>query len=604
MSDSVASPLEDRSDERPRRRVLRWIVVALVVIVVFCVAWIGIRGLLAVRDLRAAANLASTVQTQVSKADVVSASRTATTIADKASSARRLTGDPIWRAGEILPLVGPDLRAVRQISANVADVADDGLLPLAKVAGTLSASSFTPVNGKIDLQPLVAAQPALHRANAAITRGIERSEQIDTSNTVSPVTDAVKQLRTGLQKASQPLDAADRAATLLPAMLGADGPRNELFVFQNNAELRARGGIVGALALVHTDDGAVNLTQQGSSSSFPHYAAPVVSLPLQTRGIYGDITGEYVQDATLTPKFPLSAKIVKQMWQREYGTQIDGVVSIDPVALAYLLKATGPVTLPTGDTLTSDNAVSFLLKDVYARYSVPAEQDAFFASAASAVFTKVAGGDFDPAAMLSALGKAGDEHRVLLWSDHAAEQRVLAPTTLAGRLPTSTSHDTTIGVYLNDATGAKMDTYLHTTVQYAQATCRKDALPDYQVTVTLRSDAPADAATSLPEYVTGGGSFGVTPGNVKTNVSVYGPKGGSFVGATKDGEQFGLHPATDSGYPVALYPVELAPGQSETIVLHFVGSKPTAGALQLEHTPTITTPQVQNVALSCDALGE
>ena len=45
------------------------------------------------------------------------------------------------------------------------------------------------------------------------------------------------------------VDALSRTATLLPAMLGRDGPRDYLIVFQNNAEWRSLGGIVGALAL-------------------------------------------------------------------------------------------------------------------------------------------------------------------------------------------------------------------------------------------------------------------------------------------------------------------------------------------------------------------
>ncbi len=91
------------------------------------------------------------------------------------------------------------------------------------------------------------------------------------------------------------------------------------------------------------------------------------------------------------------------MWQRETGQQVNGVIAIDPVTLGYLLKATGPVQLATGDTLTSDNAVKLLLSEAYARYSDPKVQDAFFASAASAVFEKVSSGGFDAKQFVAAL---------------------------------------------------------------------------------------------------------------------------------------------------------------------------------------------------------
>ena len=151
-------------------------------------------------------------------------------------------------------------------------------------------------------------------------------------------------------------------------MLGASGPRNYLLLFQNPAELRATGGIPGAVALVHTENGKISLTQQASSADFPHYTPSVLELPLETRGLYGNIVGEYLQDVTMTPYFPLSGQLAREMWKRQFGTEVDGVLSMDPVTLSYLLRATGPIALPTGDTLTSDNAVKLLLSDVYARY--------------------------------------------------------------------------------------------------------------------------------------------------------------------------------------------------------------------------------------------
>ena len=54
------------------------------------------------------------------------------------------------------------------------------------------------------------------------------------------------------------LDAGAQVATLLPPMLGADGPRTYLLVSLNSAELRSAGGIVGAFAVLHAEDGAVD----------------------------------------------------------------------------------------------------------------------------------------------------------------------------------------------------------------------------------------------------------------------------------------------------------------------------------------------------------
>lgn len=585
---------------RPRTIVL-WVVSAVVLLAIFAVVWVGVRGLLARNELQGAVPLASKVQTQVLAGDGAAAQKTATQLADHAARAARLTGDPVWRALEIVPWLGGNLSAVRQLAAATDEAVSDGVQPLAGVAGTVRPQDFSPVDGVIDLKPLVAVQPKLASASAALVSADRAVHRIDTSGLLGPVRSAATQLTSALDSASNGATAIDNAVRLAPAVLGADGPRNYLLLFQNPAELRATGGIPGALALIHTENGKISLVQQASSADFPHYASPVLPLPVETRGLYGDNVGEYIQDVTLTPDFPRSAALASEMWKRQFGLEPDGVLSVDPVTLGYLLKATGPITLPTGDVLTSGNAVQLLLSEVYARYTNPAQQDEFFAGAAASVFTAVSGGKADPVALITALARAGSEHRVLIWSAHKEDQSVLSGTTLAGGLPISTATEQRFGVYLNDGTGAKMDTYLHVTVGVAQVTCRKDRRPDYGVEVTLTNTAPADAATSLVPYVTGGGSFGVTPGNIKTVLSVYGVRGMQNLGVMRDGKVVTAHPSSNAGYPVTALSVELAPGESTTLHFGWLGTAPYGGRSVVQSTPAVHADVTNRVDFSCES---
>jgi hypothetical protein len=573
--------------------------VALVMLLLACLAWVGIRGLMAKDDLQKAQALASSIQTQFAAGDTAAASKTATALAERVHSARDLTSDPIWRGAEVAPLVGSNLIALRQVSSILATVTDKAIIPVAHVVGTVNMAAFKPVNGAIDLKPLLDAQPAVSGAAATLNNALADARSISTADTIGQVADALTQLKTLLQKASTEADAANRAVQLLPAMLGSSTPRTYLVLFQNNAELRAGGGNPGALALLSVQNGRISLVKQASTSNFPHYAEPVLPLPVETAGLYGNITGEYMQDVTLTPQFPLSAALAREMWRRQFGTTVDGVLSIDPVALSYLLSATGPVTLPSGDQLTSANAVKLLLSDVYARYPIPAQQDAFFGAAAAAVFGRVAQGDFDPKAMIQALSKAGDEHRVRLWSAYPSEQASLAQTSLAGDLPVPVTAAGTYGIYLNDATGAKMDYYLQMKVAVGATACRKDGRPNSGVAVTLTNTAPADAATSLSGYVTGGGDFGVAPGSVQTNVAVYAPESAVFLGATRDGAPFPLQRTTDSGRPVAQFPVLLKPGESTTVQVEFLGAHASTRVPDVVATPTIGANTTSRLGIRC-----
>ena len=587
-----------RSERSNRRRVIAWAVVALVIIIVGLVAWIGIRGLLAKGELEAAVPLAGQVQDQLVAGDSGAALATSIALEKHASSAASLTSDPVWRVAELIPFAGPNLTVVRELAGVVDQISGDAVGPLVSAAGGITISNFKPVDGTVQLQPLLDAAPQISVAAKAFTEAAYRASTIDASSALPQLQDAASQLRAAVNKAATVTSSVDRAVRLLPIVLGADGPRNYLVLFQNPAELRAGGGIPSAMALIHTEGGHIDLAQQASSGDFPHYPDPVLTLPDATRGIYGDIVGEYIQDVTLTPQFPQAAALAQEMWKRQFGLDVDGVISADPVMLSYLLDATGPVDVGNGEQLTSANAVQVLLSDTYARFPNPSDQDDFFAASAAAVFSRLTSGQLEPAKLITALARAGGEGRVLVWSARPEEQAVLDGTTLNGELPVSDEEVQRFGVYLNDATGAKMDYYLKTEVATGQAVCRQDGLVTMTAQITLTNTAPANAAT-LPEYVTGGGSFGVTPGNIRTLVHVYAPPSSTSLSVTSDRTGINIHPATDSGYPVTSYELQLAPGESKTVRVSALAAEGFSGAVKAVTTPGINTFVTENLSPIC-----
>jgi len=583
------------------RAIVGWSIVAVMVVLLACVAWVAIRALTAKADLQTSVSLISTIKTQIGNGNVKGAQATTRQLVSKVHSARDLTSGPLFRAAEVLPLAGGNFVAFREAAATVSTVTDTSIVPLASVADTFNLASFKPVNGAVQLAPLEKVAPTVSRANTAMHAGLAQARAIDTSGTISAVSSAVATLTDALASGCDVTDGANRAVHLLPEMMGEKGPRNYLVLFQNNAELRSTGGIAGALAVLHVDNGAISMTQQASSRDFPRMPEPIAPLPDDIRSFYSNLPAEYIQDVNLTPQFPIAASLAQQMWKRQFGTEVDGVLALDPVALSYLLNATGPVKLVTGEHLTSTNAVRVLLKDAYARFPNPPDQDAFFASAAAGVFTKLASGNINLKRMVGALAKAAGEHRILIWSANPTEQASLGKTTLAGDLPVSDTSTQRFGVYLNDRTMAKMDYYLHTSVAIGQATCRADKRPTYAVNVTLTSTAPADAATALPAYVTGAVGAGVPPGTISTSVSVYAPPGATLIGAVSDGKQYAVNWGQVSGHPVGLVAIELAPGASRTVQLQFLGKTAFSGDLATESTPGVYVTETSRLDFDCES---
>jgi hypothetical protein len=353
------------------------------------------------------------------------------------------------------------------------------------------------------------------------------------------------------------------------------------------------------MALVTTNNGTISLTQQASAEDFPKQQNPIIDLPLETEGIYGVLAGRFVQNMTITPHFPLSGQMAQAWWKSSFGTTIDGVIALDPTTLSYLLRATGPLPLATGDTLTTDNAVDLLMRDVYARYPEPVVQDAFFASTAAEVFSAISSGDIDPTAFIGALTQAATERRVLVWSSDPAEQAILDGTSLNGDLTQNGGQDR-YGVYVNDATGAKMGAYLDYRLGTGDTSCRNDARPFHDIEFSVTSTAPADAATSLPLYVTGNGQFGVTPGNTRFIVAFYGAAGSQFVGIERGNAVVPSRTAEDFGLPVVTTTVELTPGETATFRVRFLGPEESTPTSVTEMTPGVHAAETETLRFDCE----
>ncbi|WP_156109913.1 DUF4012 domain-containing protein, partial [Cryobacterium sp. MLB-32] len=303
------------------RTIVLWVTLGIFVFLVASVAWVGVRGVMAKGELESAIPLASTIQTQVLAGDAAASEKSVQELAQHSARAASLTSDPVWRAFEIIPVLGSNLTVVRQVAAVVDDVSHNVVGPLTQIAGIIDPTDFKPVDGAINLQPLVDAQPQIAAANAALASAEADTIAIDATDALSVVQNAAGELKSTVSKTAESVGSLNRAVQIVPAMLGSSGPRNYVLIFQNPAELRATGGNPGALALLHTENGKLELTQQATSTDFPRYATPVVDLPTDTRSIYGNITGQFMQDTTLTPQFPLTGEIVREMWRQQFGVE-------------------------------------------------------------------------------------------------------------------------------------------------------------------------------------------------------------------------------------------------------------------------------------------
>jgi hypothetical protein len=586
-----------RSKGQRRMRVLVWVVLACAVIVA-SILWLSMKATTLKSELQASANLVAQLNSDIDRNDGSAAVATVSELKTHTAKARAAGSDPMWTAAHVLPWLGPNFQAASEVATSADDLAHFAAAPLVSVFQSLKLNGLVPVGGVIDTAPLKAAQPRLASASHALGQTTDRLNGLDVDKLLPQVAAPLVEARNRLQSLRPNLEAAADAAKLAPRMLGSEDKRNYLLMIQNNAESRASGGIPGALALLTLDQGKLTLGAQSSASDLG-VMAPIIPLAAEQQQIYSGRLGKFMQDVNLTPDFPTAASTAQAMWERKTGQPVSGVISIDPVALGYILDATGPVTmtqpellaladagLPT--ELSGKNVVQTLLSDVYSKIERPDLQDAYFAGVAQEIFAALSDGKANAEGLIEGLTRGTSEGRVLVWSGLPAEQLVIAKYALSGSIAGPSVAPAQFGVYFNDGTGAKMDYYVKRSVQLFKK-CPRAGYEQTTVRVTSTNTAPADAATSLPAYVTGGGIFGIPAGSVQTNIVAYGPTQSNVETAMLDGQKASFAPYVHDSRPVGVLAVKLAPGETRAVEFTF------GRIVQHAEPNVVVTPTVQDV---------
>ncbi len=599
---AVAAPTTDLRIAA-RRRDVGWVLFALVLLVLAWAAYLVITGLAADRSLHRAQS-----QLTVLRHDLTSGETDASSLpGDQAAlqrSARSAAGDtagPLWAAAAHLPLLGRSVRSVRGATAVAAGVSVQVVPGIVDLRLRLTADHAA---GGFPVAALQQAAAPLARSAAAVSSATTFAGRLSTSTGIGPLDTSVRRLQTQLSDLSGQLSSAARLAGIAPGMLGAGGPRSYFVSFENEAESRGVGGLPGAFAIVRAQDGKLTFTHFGSDTELADAKAVDLTEPADYEAQYGNATptASYV-NSDVSPDFPVAAQIWIGMWQQVSGQHLDGAIVLDPTALAALLQVTGPATLPDHSQVSAGNVIALTERDAYTRFGADnTARKAFLLDVAQAASREITvDGPAHPTALATALARMAGERRVLLYSDHPAEQAVLDTEPIAGLLAPTTGAGAVTGPYLmvdlvNGASN-KVDYYLHERVTWRAAGCAAAPRPT-TVTVTLTNDAPA----GLPGEA--GGLAGRGPGDdppagtARPLVSVHATGGSTLTSVTLDGRAAGVGVYTEQGRPAYTAEYEILPGQTRTLVLHLL--EPTApGQPVVVSQPLVVPPQNTVEVPSC-----
>lgn len=523
--------------------------------------WIVITGLFARSDLDTLRHDATALRVELEAGNTTAARRTLIAAQADAASARARTSGPAWWTASQIPALGTPLRTIRGIAAAGQEISRT-VLPLVLTGGlALDPQQLRVGRNHIDLSRFEQAQAPLAQSLSALRLAQQRIAGLP-GGWISPVASARRALLRELTSLEAPLDDSVTATRLLPGMLGSEGPRRYLVVFEGDNEARGVGGILGGYGVLDANDGTVRFERFGTDVDLERISADVDLGPDFDALYQGpDHAYDFIGNADLSPNFPYAAQIWSSLWEQRFGGTVDGVLAVDPRAMSTMLGVIGDVRLADGTLLTRGNLVPTLDLRVYQRFGADeAARKAFFIQAAEGVVNAMLHRSFSTSRMLRVIDNAVAQRRFLVYSATPAEQQVLAGTALAGVVPvTRRPYE---NVVVNNASGTKLDYYLRRSVSYQRKSCGAGPAT---VTVQLTNDAPD---SGLPTYMTRGrGWVGPHPaGTVMELVSLYGTAGSTVTGAKLDGHSEFIANGDERSHPVSSMLVTLMPGQTGTVV--------------------------------------
>ena len=153
---------------------------------------------------------------------------------------------------------------------------------------------------------------------------------------------------------------------ILAELLGGNGPRKYLFLFQNNHELRATGGFIGSYAVLSVHDGIIEKPKVDGIFNPDGQLKENIVPPKPIQKISA---GWSLHDSNWYPDFPTSAKKAMFFYEKTGGPTVDGVVTVTPTVMEKLLSVLGPIDLPEyGVTIDAENFIPIVQEQVEEKY--------------------------------------------------------------------------------------------------------------------------------------------------------------------------------------------------------------------------------------------
>ncbi len=352
-------------------------------------------------------------------------------------------------------------------------------------------------DGVVDVQVLSGLVPRLQQVIAHVEAADREVRSIPTIPGVASVTRLRDKAIVDSARVKALTERALSVLRLVPSFFGAGGERTYYLAMQQNAAVRGTGGSVLAYGILTVTNGALKLERFGSiyDLDIPHGGIPV--------GASRDLTW-YVQHAGVNPRlangmnyspdFPLVAGAWKAQVEKVTGQHIDGVIALDPFAVAALLQGVQPIKVGAyPDPISARNVVQVVEHD---QFNLPrAQQNVLPGELIHRAFTFLLQSK-DVVGTVHHLGAALADKRVQMWSSDARQQAFLEQLGWDGGLRENPGDF--LALAQENRLGNKLDYWGKDAIEYT-ATIGGDGSVKSSYRVTLTNGVPTPVKGSPQE---------------------------------------------------------------------------------------------------------
>lgn len=481
---------------------------------------------------------------------------------------RKLTA-PAVLPSRFIPVLGANMRAATTSSSAAADLA----LSARRLLDRVNVGSVSFAQGQIAENQLDQLGDGLRAVNSAVIRARGRVVTKQASDLLVPeLRDAVDDLRGQLNAVGGRVRTSLDGTVTAKRLLGFGGGKRYFVAVQNNAESRATGGYIANYGILAAQNGRVTLPDFRRTNEFDKATDKprVLRAPKTYVRRYSqfDVDRNWT-NVNLSPDFPTVGAVITDQYKQFSDVEVDGVIAIDPIGLAELIKLSGPVTVaPWPVPITSANAVQILLHDEYLAFQFSeADRTDFLGRVARQVFNQLTDrGLTDLVKASGVIAEITRQRHLQFWTRDAFAASFFRHTKVDGAVAPLAGD--AVLVTTQNAAANKVDYYLRRGLNY-EATVRPvngGVAVDGTLAITLQNTAPSKGE---PAYIIGPFDSRFQPGQNRTFLTVYSPFEGAT--ATIDGKPLPMTRAPEFGRWAYSAFVDVLAGATRTIEFKAAG---------------------------------